>query len=106
MQLPKAEVERQRNQMNIESLVKFWPLIYSIIQQFWNITEPHIEDAAVRNGLPIELYLYSELGLDRFSIRDFQKRDPFSNPEQFEKIFVHLNVKGWIEPMADGSFRV
>ena len=92
--------------MNPESLTKFWPLIYSIIQEFWSITEPHIEDAAIRNDIPIELYLYSELGLDTFSITNFQKRDPFTNPEQFEKVFVRLNVKGWIEPMSDGSFRV
>lgn len=92
--------------MTIESLSKFWPLIYSVVKEFWNITEPHIEEAAVRNDIPIELYLYSELGLDRFSIADFQKRDPFSNPEQFERLFVRLNVKGWIEPMVDGSFRV
>jgi len=91
---------------NVESLTKFWPLIYSIIQEFWNITEPHIEDSAVRNDIPIELYLYSELGLSGFSIKDFQKRDPFTNPEQFEKVFVRLNVKGWIEPLSDGSFRV
>ena len=92
--------------MTAESLKKFWPLMYSIVQEFWSITEPHIEDAAVRNDLPIELYLYSELGLERFSIRDFDKRDPFSNPEQFERLFVRLNLKGWIEPMLDGSFRV
>ena len=92
--------------MTIESMTKFWPLIYSTVQEFWNITEPHIEDAAVRNDIPIELYLYSELGLDRFSIKDFQKRDPYSNPEQFERLFVRLNVKGWIEPMSDGSFLV
>lgn len=92
--------------MTIESLTKFWPLMYSVVQEFWRITEPHIEDAAVRNDLPFELYLYSELGLDRFSIKDFQKRDPFSNPEQFERLFVRLNIKGWIEPMSDGSFRV
>lgn len=92
--------------MTIESLIKFWPLIHSIIQEFWSITEPHIEDSAVRNDIPIELYLYSELGLSCFSIKDFDKRDPFTNPEQFEKVFVRLNVKGWIEPMSDGSFRV
>jgi hypothetical protein len=92
--------------MNLESLTKFWPLIYSIVQEFWGITEPHIEDAAVRNDIPIELYLYSELGLDTFSLANFQKRDPFTNPEQFEKAFVRLNVKGWIEPMLDGSFQV
>jgi hypothetical protein len=92
--------------MNFESLTKFWPLIYSIIQEFWSITEPHMEDAAIRNHIPIELYLYSELGLDTFSLENFEKRDPFTNPEQFEKVFVRLNVKGWIEPMLDGGFRV
>jgi hypothetical protein len=92
--------------MNLESLTKFWPLIHSIIQEMWSITEPHIEDAAVRNDIPIELYLYSELGLDIFSLANFQERDPFTNPEQFEKVFVRLNVKGWIEPMSDGSFQV
>ena len=64
----------------MESLTKFWSLIYSIIREFWNITEPHIEDAALRDDIPIELYYYSELGLDLFSIENFQKRDPFSNP--------------------------
>ena len=92
--------------MTRESLTKFWPLIYSVVQEFWNITEPHIEDAAIRNDIPIELYLYSELGLERFSIQDFQRRDPYSNPEQFERLFVRLNLKGWIEPMSDGSFLV
>lgn len=92
--------------MTTESLTKFWPLIYSIVQEFWSITEPHIQDAAIRNDIPIELYLYSELGLERFSIKDFQRRDPFSNPEQFERLFVRLNIKGWIEPMRDGSFLV
>lgn len=92
--------------MNRESLTKFWPLIYSIVQELWSITEPQIEDAAVRNDIPIELYLYSELGLDTFSLENFQKRDPFTNPEQFEKVFVRLNVKGWIEPMLDGSYQV
>lgn len=90
----------------VQPLAKFWPLVYATVQEFWSITEPHIEDAAVRNDLPIELYLYSELGLERFSIQDFQKRDPYSNPEQFERLFVRLNLKGWIEPTSDGSFLV
>jgi hypothetical protein len=92
--------------MDLESLNKFWPLIHSIIREFWTITEPHIDDSAVRNDIPIELYLYSELGSSNFSTRDFQKRDPFTNPEQFEIVFVRLNVKGWIEPRGDGNFRV
>ncbi|RPJ18612.1 MAG: hypothetical protein EHM33_31730 [Chloroflexi bacterium] len=92
--------------MDIESLLKFWPLMYSIIQEFWGITEGHIEDAAAQDEVPIELYLYSELGLDIFSTKDFQRRDPFSNPEQFEKNFALLNMKGWVEPLEDGSSRV
>ena len=92
--------------MTIGSLTKFWPLIHATIREFWSITEPEIENAAVRNDVPFELYLYSELGLERFSVRDFQQRDPFSNPEQFERLFVRLNIKGWIEPMLDGSYRV
>jgi hypothetical protein len=92
--------------MTNESLIKFWPLIYSIIQEFWSITESHIEDSAVRNNIPIELYLYGELGLGSFSLQDFDRRDPFTNPEQFEKVFVRLNIRGWIEPRSDGSYRV
>src|SRR5690349_15003190 len=92
--------------MPLESLTKFWPLIYSIVQEFWSITEPHIEEAAIRNDIPVELYLYGELGLERFSIEHFQRRDPYSNPEQFERLFVRLNIKGWIQPQQDGSFHV
>ena len=77
-----------------------------MIQEFWSITEPYIEDAAVHNGIPIELYYYSELGLEYFSIEDFQNRDPFTNPEQFESLFARLNVKGWIEPVPDDRYQV
>jgi hypothetical protein len=92
--------------MTIKPLLKFWPLMHSIIEEFWGITEGQIEEAAARDDIPIELYLYSELGLDTFSTKDFQKRDPFSNPERFEKNFARLNMKGWIEPLQDGSSRV
>src|SRR5688500_606959 len=91
----------------MKSLTNIWPLIYSTIKEFWSITEPHIEDAAIRNDIPVELYFYSELGLEYFSTEDFQKRDPFSNPEQFEKLFAHLFFKGWIEaPTRDGRHQV
>lgn len=92
--------------MTTESLTKFWPLILSVIQEFWAITEPHIEDAALQSNIPIELYHYSEFGLDSFSTQEFQKRDPFSNPQQFEKVFVTLNFKGWIEPQPDEKYLV
>jgi len=92
--------------MESNSLTKFWPLIYSNIREFWQITEPRIEDAALQLDIPIELYYYSELGLDTFSIEEFQKRDPFTNPEQFERLFARLDVKGWIEPIPDGKYQV
>jgi hypothetical protein len=92
--------------MNNQSLNKFWPLIYSTVKEFWSLTEPHIEDAALRNDIPVELYFYSELGLEYFSIEDFQKRDPFSNPEQFERLFARLVFKGWIAALPDGRYQV
>lgn len=92
--------------MTTESLTKFWPLILSIVQEFWAVTERHIEDAAIQSNIPIQLYYYSELGLDSFSTEEFQKRDPFSNPMQFEKVFVTLNFKGWIEPQPDDKYVV
>jgi len=92
--------------MEISSLTKYWSLIYSIIREFWEITESHIGDAAVKNDVPIELYYYSELGLEFFSIENFQKRDPFTNPEQFERLFARFDVKGWIMPMPDEQYQV
>lgn len=92
--------------MNIESLTKFWPLMNAIVRELWAITEPHIEDAAVQNDIPIELYYYSELGLEYFSVAEFQKRDPFTNPEQFEKAFARFDVKGWIIPLPDDRYQV
>lgn len=92
--------------MNLESLAKFWPLIYSIVREIWAITEPHIEDAAVRLDIPIELYFYGELGLEYFSVEDFQKRDPFTNPEQFMKMFARFEIKDWIYPLQDQRYQV
>ncbi len=80
--------------------------MYSMVQEFWEITERHIEDAAVKDDIPIELYYYSELGLKYFSVEDFQKRDPFTNPEQFEKAFARFDVKGWIIPLPDEKYQV
>jgi Helix-turn-helix family len=93
--------------LEITALTKFWHLIHSVIEEFWAITESHIEDAAVHNNVPIELYYYSELGLNYFSIEEFQHRDPFSNPEQFERLFPRLEIKGWIIPMRnEGRYEV
>lgn len=91
---------------DIDALAKFWPLIYATVREFWAVTEPHIEDAAVRIDIPIELYYYSELGLEYFSLEEFQKRDPFTNPEQFEKAFARFDVKGWIIPLPDERYQV
>jgi|CXWJ01.1.fsa_nt_gi hypothetical protein len=87
-------------------LPKIWTQMHAVIQEFWAITEPEIEEVAVRNDIPFELYLYSELGLDYFSLVNFQKRDPFTNPEKFEKTFTHLDVKGWIQPQPEDQYKV
>jgi len=99
-------LKRKTQEMEISSLTKYWPLIYSIVREFWEITEPHIEDAAVRDNIPVELYYYGELGLETFSTENFQKRDPFTNPEQFERLFARFDVKGWIVPMPDEEYQV
>jgi hypothetical protein len=93
--------------MQTNTLGRFWPLIHAVIQEIWMITEPHIEDAAVRKNVPIELYYCSELGMESFSVKDFEKRDPFSNPEKFEKLFARLQIKDWIVPMREnGRYQV
>ena len=92
--------------MEAHPLSRFWPLIYSLLQELWSITEPRIEATALRARTPVELYHYAELGLDEFSIRGFQKRDPYSNRERFEKLFARLVINGWIAPMPDGSYLV
>jgi len=89
------------------TLAKFWHLLHVVIQEILAITEPHIEEAAVRNNIPVELYYYAELGLNTFSVEEFQHRDPFSNTEQFERLFPRLEIKGWIVPMRDeGRYEV
>ena len=71
------------------------------------ITEPHIEDAAVRNDIPIELYYCSELGMESFSIEEFGQRDPFSSAEKFDRLFARLEIKDWIVPTRDeGRYQV
>ena len=71
------------------------------------ITEPHIEEAAIRSNVPIELYYCSELGMESFSAKEFAQRDPFSNPEKFEKLFARLQIKDWIVPTReDGRYQV
>jgi len=92
--------------MSIDELTQFWPLIHGIIREIWGITEPQIENTAIEKNMPLELYLYSELGLNEFSVEDFQKRDPFSNPDQFKKMFAQLSVKGWILTRHGGRYGI
>ena len=92
--------------MEATNLTRFWPLIHSVVRSIWMLTEKHIEDAAVLKNIPIELYYYSELGMDFFSVKEFQRRDPFSNPEQFERQFARLEIKDWITPTRDGRYEV
>jgi hypothetical protein len=92
--------------MRIETLERFWPLIYSAILEIWEISEPQIESAAIKYDVPIELYYYSELGLEYFSLEDFQRRDPFTNPDHFEKMFARFDIKDWIFPLPDERYQV
>lgn len=92
--------------MNTIPIKQFWPLMYSVLKEYWAITEPHIERAADQNGIPIELYYYGELGLNYFSIEDFQKRDPYTNPERFEQAFTRLEFKDWIFPDVGDRYQV
>jgi DNA-binding MarR family transcriptional regulator len=46
------------------------------------------------------------LGLEVFSVENFFYRDPFTNPEQFEKAFARFEVKGWITPLPDEEYQV
>jgi hypothetical protein len=78
-----------------------------VIREIWAITEPRIEDAAIRYNIPVELYYYAELGLEHFSVAEFQRRDPFSNPERFENLFARLEIKDWILPTREsGRYQV
>lgn len=91
----------------VHPLVRYWPLIHSIIREIWAITEPRIEDMAIRYNIPVELYYYAELGLEHFSVDEFQRRDPFSNPERFENLFARLEIKDWILPTREsGRYQV
>lgn len=92
--------------MNAKDMNKFWPLMYAIIMEYWAITEPHIERAADERNIPSELYYYSELGMNYFSLEDFQNRDPFTNPERFGKAFANLEFKGWIIPAYGERYQV
>ncbi len=83
-----------------------WNLVYETIRAFWALTEPRIEQAARENNVPTELYYYGELGLEIFSLANFQKRDPFSNPATFQQAFQKLETAGWIAAQNDTEYRV
>lgn len=83
-----------------------WNLIYSTVRAFWALVEPRILAAAQDKNVPVELYYYAELGLDVFSIENFRKRDPYSNPAQFTAAFAKLAQAGWIVPQGNEEYRV
>lgn len=88
------------------SYTGMWNLIYDTIRAFWAITEPRIEQAAREKNVPSELYYYGELGLYDFSRARFQKRDPFSNPAQFDQTFVKLAADDWIVLQNENEYHV
>lgn len=92
--------------MQAGDLIDLWLVIYAIILQCWRLLDAPIEAAALRSGVPVELYSYGELGLEDFSVAAFQKRDPYSNPESFLSIFRTLAAQGWIELVSDQQYRV
>lgn len=83
-----------------------WTLVYSTVRAFWALVEPRIHAAAAEQNVPMELYYYAELGLEIFSIPNFQKRDPYSNPAQYPPVFEKLVQGGWIAPQAANEYRV
>lgn len=83
-----------------------WNLIYSTVRAFWALVEPRILAAAQDKNVPVELYYYAELGLDVFSVENFQKRDPYSNPAQFTAAFAKLAQAGWIVPEGSDEYHV
>ena len=92
--------------MNTDDLINLWPMVYATILQFWRLLDVPIEEAALRSGVPVELYSYVELGLDDFSVAAFQKRDPYSNPDGFLTLFTTLAAQGWIEQVSEQHYRV
>lgn len=83
-----------------------WSLLYETIRAFWSITEPQIEQTARETNVPNELYYYGELGMETFSLANFQRRDPFSNPENFTEAFERLAAEDWIVPAGEGEYTV
>jgi DNA-binding transcriptional regulator YhcF (GntR family) len=86
--------------------VGMWSLMYETIRAFWALTEPRIEQAARANNIPTELYYYGELGLDIFSLQNFGKRDPYSNPATFQLAFEKLEAEQWIQAQNENEYRV
>jgi DNA-binding MarR family transcriptional regulator len=92
--------------MPSEPYAGVWNLLYSTIRAFWVLVEPRIHAAAELQDVPLELYYYGELGLDVFSVRNFQERDPYSNPAQYADVFSKLVQGEWIIPAGNDEYRV
>ncbi|MBI4671925.1 MAG: hypothetical protein HY741_09710 [Chloroflexi bacterium] len=92
--------------MPAEDYAGVWTSIYATIRAFWALTEPRIHAAAQMLEAPMELYYCAELGLDVFSVHNFQERDPYSNPAQYPALFAKLTQGEWILPQSQGEYRV
>lgn len=98
--------DRRYYKMKESPYVGMWELMYDTVRAFWALTEPQIEARAREQNVPIELYYYGELGLEIFSLARFQRRDPYSNPVNFEQAFGTLMAGGWIAPTEGNEYRV
>ena len=87
-------------------LTKFWPLIYSIVQEFWSITEPQIEEAGSATIFQSNFTYTASWGWSDspFRISRGGILTPIRNNSN--GFLCRLNIKGWIEPLQDGSFHV
>ena len=92
--------------MSARDVIDFWPVAYETILQFWRLVDMPIEAVAAQRGVPLELYSYVELGLEDMSIAHVQKRDPYSNPQNFLPVFTALAAEGWIEPVGGQLYHV
>lgn len=83
-----------------------WDIIHKIIFAFWDLTNQSIEDAALTQGVSVELCNFGELGMEYFSVEDFRRRDPYTNFEMSDT-FNKWHTEGWLETTEiEGRYRV
>ena len=74
-----------------------WPQCYATILELWRVALPAIDERAAARGVPPELHVVVELGLETLSIAEVQRRDPYSRPDGFAAEFARLEAGGWLE---------